>query len=93
MTPEIVQAVLTHMAESSGTRRVFIVEEFEHVDERGGACYVTSFTSLNYEARDFTAERELEHEIDQLRANEDTADAAAGRVLIEKLTEKGKVTP
>lgn len=85
MTPEIIQAVLAHLADESGTRRVFIVEEFERPDARGGACYVTSFTSLAYEARDFAGERELEHEIDRLRANENTTDAAAGSVLIENL--------
>ena len=88
MSPEIMAAIVAHLSTEEGTRRIFVVEEYERTDARGTACYVHSLTSLNFEARDFVAEREIEVLIDQRRENEDVADAAAGRVLIAELRSK-----
>lgn len=85
MTPEIIQAIAEHLANEPGTRRVFVIEEFEQMNERGAACYATSFTGLNHEPRDFVAERELEHEIDRRRESDDIVDGAAGLELISEL--------
>lgn len=88
MTPEIVQAVAEHLAAEPGTRRIFIVEEFEQTSDRGAASYCTSLSGLNHEPRDFIAERELEHEIDQRRETSDVVDGAAGMELIAELVGK-----
>jgi len=84
MSPEIFLAIAEHLAAEPGTRRIFLVEEFEAPNERGVIAYAHSFGD-EYDERDFVAERELEHELDARRLREEERDAADGMKLIAEL--------